>query len=101
LAQIDAPVESHAVRMLTLIESVLEARFSGTPDGPIEQYSIEQRTVMRFSTEKLHALRAKYASEVGAEMNPNGPIGSVKFAFPLVYGGFPWSPTNLRYRGLA
>jgi len=82
LSAVDAPVQSHAAKMLAQIEAVLEFRMTGRKSGPLESYTIDGRSMQDFPTDELYTLRAQYASEVAAEQNPTNQIGQIKFSFP-------------------
>lgn len=75
------PTQSHAQRMLAIVESAIVARVSGNADGGIDSYSIDGVSVGKIPLEQLERLRAKYANEVYQQNNRDAPIGSVKFAF--------------------
>lgn len=90
LSKADAPVQSHAARMLAEIEAVLEFRMSGRKSGPLESYTIDGRSMQDFPTDQLYSLRAKYAAEVSAEQNASSPLGQVKFSFPPSIPGGRW-----------
>lgn len=55
--------ESHAAKMLALLESAIEAHLTGSMAG-VEDFSINGRSVSRYSLAELRALRAQYAQEV-------------------------------------
>lgn len=77
---IGQPAQSHAQRMLTLVETAIYNRVNGNTDGGIESYAIDGMTVNKLSVPQLEQLRAKYATEVSREQN-NGAFGTVQFAF--------------------
>lgn len=75
------PAQSHAQKMLALLETAIYNRVNGNTDGGIESYSIDGTSVAKMSMAELQRMRAKYAQEVAREQNPDAPFGSVKFAF--------------------
>lgn len=87
------PAQVHARKMLSIVESAIEARIQGNTDGGIEEYQVEGVMVKKLSMAELQKLRSKYAAEVSALQNPNRPIGSVDMVFAKT--GFPADP---RYR---
>lgn len=75
------PAQSHAQRMLSIIEAAIQARVSGNADGGIENYAIDGLSVSKIPIEQLEKLRAKYANEVIQAQQADAPFGSVKFYF--------------------
>lgn len=73
------PALAHAIEMLTAIEAAINARITGNTEGGVEEYAIEGTQVKKLSMMDLQKLRNKYAAEVQALQNPNGPLPRVKF----------------------
>lgn len=88
------PAQSHAQKMLALLETAIYNRVNGNSDGGIENYAIDGTAVSKLSMEQLQKMRARYAAEVSREQNPTQQIGRVPFAF--TQGGSPVG-VNRRY----
>ena len=79
LALAPGQAESHAVRMLRAIESVLEGRIP----ADVEQYAIGGRQITKIPVAELRALRTHYRQEVAARrQRQRGQLGrAVAFTF--------------------
>lgn len=79
--RLDSPgaFQTHAEKMLAIIESEITARLTGSGSGH-DSYQIEGRAIKKIDFDKLIGLRAKYAAMVNQEKT--GKIGR------RVYTGF-------------
>jgi hypothetical protein len=77
--------QSHAAKMLALLEAELEARVTGAAVaggmGSIESYQVAGRSVNKIPTPELRSLLGKYRWQVWCEQNPGqmGPQVGVSF----------------------
>lgn len=84
LATITGVNQSHAAKMLALIEAELEARVTGASAGgeaSIESYQIAGRSVSKIPTKELETMRGRYRWAVYCEQHPGslGPSVGVRF----------------------
>lgn len=69
----DGAQQTHAEKMLAVVESELEARITGTGSAH-EGYAVAGRSIQKMSVTTLNGLRAKYQAEVYREQHP-GTMG--------------------------
>jgi hypothetical protein len=72
-------VQSHASKMLALLELEIQARITGTGNAHMS-YGIEGRSIAKLDLSTLYSMRAKYAREVAQERG-DGKLPAVEIRF--------------------